>query len=84
MEERESVLVSDTRRWGYADGYAKMNDRCVACGAEATLGILVTVAAKLGVSLVLCAKFLDKATRRTYTVHIAFAAVVFTAQVGCA
>ena len=56
-----------------------MNDRCVACGGEATLGLLAAVAAKLGV-LVLCAKFLEKATRRTYTVHIAFAAVVFTAQ----
>jgi hypothetical protein len=64
------AMTYDTSMIPCADGYAKMNDRCVACGGEAGAAVLGNFAVKIAMIFLTCAKLLEKATHRTCVFHV--------------
>ena len=58
----------------------KQNDRCVECSGPAWLSIIAAIVVKVAMLILLNAKVLDKAIKRSYTSTTAFATIVFTLQ----
>ena len=54
------AIKSDTPTIPCADGYATMNDRCVACGGGAGATVIRNFAVKLAMIFLMCAKLLEK------------------------